>query len=269
MHSLEQLPGDHDLLPALASDLPSLDAPVDGVRGQHQRPRIIAPSAIATLGTDHHRSDRETLAALPDGAVFMMGDNPALPRMPERPTLADFYRLRLDPFAAGHMLHSAHLAREQGFDDKIVLACLLHDLAVGGLLRAHHGHWGAQMVEPYVDPEIAWAIRQHEILRYFPDDAVGYSYPDAYLRFFGADYTPPAYLHAAHERARRHRWYMSARLVTLNDLYTLDQPAPALDIGEFEDVIGRHFRQPSEGLGFDDSPVAHMWRTVIWPNNFL
>ena len=24
-----------------------------------------------------------------------------------------------------------------------------------------------------------------------------------------------------------------------------------------------------EGLGFDGSPVAHMWRTMIWPNNFL
>ncbi len=38
---------------------------------------------------------------------------------------------------------------------------------------------------------------------------------------------------------------------------------------EFEDVVGRNFRQPPEGLGFDGSPVAHMWRTMIWPNNFL
>ena len=22
-------------------------------------------------------------------------------------------------------------------------------------------------------------------------------------------------------------------------------------------------------VGFDGSPVAHMWRTMIWPNNFL
>jgi len=34
-------------------------------------------------------------------------------------------------------------------------------------------------------------------------------------------------------------------------------------------VIGRNFRQPSQGLGFDGSPTAHMWRTMIWPNNFL
>jgi hypothetical protein len=37
----------------------------------------------------------------------------------------------------------------------------------------------------------------------------------------------------------------------------------------FTDIIGRNFREPKEGLGFDGSPVAHMWRTMIWPNNFL
>ena len=25
----------------------------------------------------------------------------------------------------------------------------------------------------------------------------------------------------------------------------------------------------TDGLGFDGSPVAHMWRSMIWPNNFL
>jgi hypothetical protein len=34
-------------------------------------------------------------------------------------------------------------------------------------------------------------------------------------------------------------------------------------------VIGRHFRQPKDGLGFDNSPVAHMWRTMISPRNSL
>jgi hypothetical protein len=37
----------------------------------------------------------------------------------------------------------------------------------------------------------------------------------------------------------------------------------------FTDIIGRNFKEPEEGLGFDGSPVAHMWRTMIWPNNFL
>jgi hypothetical protein len=42
-----------------------------------------------------------------------------------------------------------------------------------------------------------------------------------------------------------------------------------VDVEDFTDIIGRNFRQPKEGLGFDGSPVAHMWRSIIWPNNFL
>jgi hypothetical protein len=61
---------------------------------------------------------------------------------------------------------------------------------------------------------------------------------------------------------------MTSRLVTINDIYSFD-PAVTVELGEFEDVIGRNFRQPAEGLGFDGSPVAHMWRTMIWPHNFL
>ncbi len=200
----------------------------------------------------------------------MMGDNPRLPVMPPEPTLADFFQLRLmlDPFTTRHMLQSARRALLQGMDDKIVLACLLHDISVAGLLRSQHGHWGAQLVEPYVDPEVAWAIRQHEILRYFPDESVGYGYPEAYDDFFGIEYQPPAHTQAAFLAARKHRWYMSARIVTINDVYTFD-PAEDVDFQEFEDILGRHFRQPADGLGFDDSPVAHMWRTMIWPNNFL
>jgi hypothetical protein len=37
----------------------------------------------------------------------------------------------------------------------------------------------------------------------------------------------------------------------------------------FVDVLGRHFKQPKEGLGFDASPVAHMWRSLIYPDNPL
>ena len=57
-------------------------------------------------------------------------------------------------------------------------------------------------------------------------------------------------------------------MITLFDIYAFD-PGPEPDLAQFEDLIGRNFRQPAEGLGFDGSPVAHMWRSMIWPNNFL
>jgi len=37
----------------------------------------------------------------------------------------------------------------------------------------------------------------------------------------------------------------------------------------FLDIIGRHFKQPKEGLGNDASSVAHMWRTLAMPDNPL
>jgi hypothetical protein len=234
-----------------------------------RRRRIIFPPTVATMGTPLSDCQPALLAQArrPD-TVFMMGDNPALPQMPDSPTLKDFFQRRLSTIGVKHLLQSAKVARENGLSEKVIMACLLHDIAIAGLIPANHGYWGAQMVAPYVDEEVAWAIEKHEALRYFPDESAGYTYPQAYIDYFGSDYRPPGYLRREHEAARKHRWYMTSRLVTINDIYSFD-PDAAVDYEEFEDVVGRNFRQPAEGLGFDGSPVAHMWRTMIWPNNFL
>jgi hypothetical protein len=235
---------------------------------QGGRRRLIMPGPMATLGTGQPEIEAELMAQLGPDTVFMMGDNPLLPKMPDKPKLLDFFRLRFTEFSRNHLLQSAKLAMQAGLDEKVVLACLLHDIANGGLIRADHGYWGAQLVEPYVSEEISWSIRQHQALRFFADESVGYSYPEAYLKFFGSEYVPPPHIVRAYEEARTHRWYMTARLITLNDLYAFD-PNARVDPEEFTDIIGRHFKQPVEGLGFDGSAVAHMWRTMIWPNNLL
>jgi len=261
--SPQELPGTVRSLGSMSWVREPLDDAVGGRR------RVIAPPSAATIGTPAHGAKAALRAELgKPNTVFMMGDNPELPRMPERPTLLDFFRLRFDGFSVSHMLQSAKIAKERGLDEKVVMACLLHDIAVAGLISSHHGHWGAQLVAPYVDEEVAWAVEKHEALRYFADESVGYSYPEAYIAYFGADYDPPAYIHKEHEEARKHRWYMTSRLITINDIYSFD-PGAQVHFEEFEDIIGRNFRQPEEGLGFDGSPVAHMWRTMIWPNNFL
>jgi hypothetical protein len=241
--------------------------PLDGA--VDRRRRVIVPPAAATAGTPLRSRQGELMAEArrPD-TVMMMGDNPELPKMPDRPALKDFFEFRFGKIAYSHLLQSARLAREHGLSEKVIMACLLHDIAIAGLLSANHGYWGAQMVAPYVDEEVAWAIEKHEALRYFPDESVGYTYPQAYIDYFGPDYHPPEYIRREHEAARQHRWYMTSRLITINDVYSFD-PDAVVEFDEFEDVVGRNFRQPREGLGFDGSPVAHMWRTMIWPNNFL
>ena len=61
---------------------------------------------------------------------------------------------------------------------------------------------------------------------------------------------------------------MSVRLVTIYDKYFFEDKTE-VDPDIFTDIVARKFKQPKQGLGFDNSPSAHMWRTMIWPNNFL
>jgi hypothetical protein len=230
--------------------------------------RIILPQPVASNGVEGPDAEVLAFGQLQPGTVFMMGDNPVLPRMPARPKLLDFFKYRITHITYRHLLTSAKRALDAGQDEKIVLACLLHDISNGCLIRVDHGYWGAQMIAPYVSEEVAWAVQNHQALRYFADESVGYQYPESYLRFFGAEYSPPQYIRAAAEAARQHRWYMSARLITLYDIYFFDSEE-SIDPEIFQDLIARHFREPKEGLGFDGSPVAHMWRSAIWPNNAL
>jgi hypothetical protein len=226
--------------------------------------RVVVKSVIYTSGD---RDPRQPVHRPPDqGRLYMMGHDPRLPRMPDRPTLFDFFRYRFGP--SSHMLQSARLAQKNGVPEKIVLACLLHDIGIAGFIRADHGYWAAQLVEPYVDAEVAWAIRYHQALRFYPDESVGYAYPELYLKLFGPDYTPDPHIERDYRYARDHRWYMSARLICVNDLYSFD-PDAKVELEEFTHVVGRHFRQPKEGLGFDASPSAHMWRTINWPTRYL
>jgi hypothetical protein len=54
----------------------------------------------------------------------------------------------------------------------------------------------------------------------------------------------------------------------VNDLYAFD-PNAKVSMDPFIDIIGRQFKQPKEGLGNDGSPTAHMWRTMMFPDNPL
>jgi len=202
------------------------------------------------------------------GGIFRAGRDGklrALPKMPDKPTLVDFFEHRFAP--ANHVLQSANRALKTGMEEEVVLACLLHDVVLG-LNRPDHGWWGAQMIEPYVPEKTAFAVRYHQCLRFFPDEEYGYEYPESYFRTFGIDYEPEPYLKRTYEKVRNHEWYEYPRLVTVNDLYSFDR-SEQVSVEPFIDIIGRHFRQPPEGLGWDDSPSSHMWRTIMMPERPL
>jgi hypothetical protein len=186
-----------------------------------------------------------------------------LPALPAAPTLLDYFDLRFVR-TRNHCFQSANKAQQRGADEEIVLACLLHDV-VQELIRSDHGYFGAQLFEPYVPERTSFAIKYHQALRFYTDTEAGYEYPDLYKRVFGEDYVPAPYVQAAYKFARAHRWYDAPREVTVSDLYAFD-PKAVVGIEPFVDLVGRHFKQPKEGLGYDGSPVAHMWRTIANPD---
>src|SRR5919197_4675019 len=229
--------------------------------------KIATKSALFSMGDGNmdYVSGADLMARNP-GKHFLMGADPRLPKMPDKPTLIDFFKLR---FASmNHLLQSATHALKAGLDEKVILACLLHDIGVVSFIRCDHGYWGAQLIEPYVDEEVSWAIRVHQALRFFPDESVGYPYPDLYRKFFGDDYQPEPYIVEEYKRARNHKHYMTARLTCVNDVYAFD-PNAKVNLDDFVDIIGRNFKQPKEGLGFHNSPSAHRCRTSMWPTRVL
>lgn len=224
--------------------------------------RYIAPSRMfTTYGREESTRPRKRR-----DEHFHMGHDSRLPRMSDKPTLLEFFDKRIGH--SSHLLQSARLAKLNGLPETTIFACLMHDISVSGFIAGDHGYYGAQLLEPYVDEEVSWAIRYHQSLRFIPDEDVGYPYPEAYIRYFGEDYKPEPYIYKDAEYARNHKWYMTARQICINDVYSFD-PNVQVSMDDYVDIIGRNFREPEEGLGYDDSPSSHMWRTMIFPNNFL
>ena len=199
-------------------------------------------------------------------ARVLMGDDPRLPAMPEKPTLMDFFKYRFGPSHAPAAERPACGEGRPRRKDGAGLPAARHRAV--GFIRGDHGYWGAQLVEPYVDEEVTWAIRAHQVLRFYPDDRSATNTRNRTSSSFGADYRPDPYIEEEYKRMRDHKWYMSGRMITVHDIYSFD-PNVHVELEEFTDIIGRNFKQPKEGLGFDNSPVAHMWRAMIRPAKYL
>ncbi len=193
----------HQLQMMVSATLAPRQAKQETMNPYRKPPRFMPPEAVpagrprahghAAAARQFHRrwhasspSPRMLKRMNDTGAVFMMGQNPKLPVMPEKPKLLDFFHYRFNDIAFRHLLQSAKTALDAGQSETVVIACLLHDISNGALLRSDHGYWGAQMIAPYVTEEVAWAVQNHQALRYFADEAAGFKYPDAYNQFFGA-----------------------------------------------------------------------------------
>jgi len=100
----------------------------------HEMERIISKSTFGHLMDGHVTYD--TAPALKEkypGKLFLMGADPRLPPMPDKPTLVDYFRHRFASTA--HLLQSANHALKTGQPEKVIMACLVHDIAVVSFIR--------------------------------------------------------------------------------------------------------------------------------------
>ena len=204
------------------------------------------------------------------GSLFAAptGNVKRLPPMPEKPTLLDYFKSALQRNIESRAAERQSRDERTGMSEEIILACLLHDV-VQELIKVDHGWWGAQMFEPYVSEKVAFAIRYHQALRFYEDTANGYEYPDLYRTIFGEDYKPEPYIEATYKMVRKHKWYLEAADGDGERSVRIRTRSVNPKIEQFIDIIGRNFKQPKEGLGFDNSPSAHMWRSIATPDHPL
>jgi len=78
---------------------------------------------------------------------------------------------------------------------------------------------------------VTWAIRAHQVLRFYPDESVGYEYPHPTSRR-SAPIPPGCLCREDYKRMRAHKWYMSGRMITVHDIYSFD-PDVQVELEEF------------------------------------
>jgi predicted HD phosphohydrolase len=125
-----------------------------------------------------------------------------------------------------HALQTATLAARAGADDEVVVAALCHDIgkAIGDV---NHPAVGAEILAPYVRPEVAWLVRVHQ-------DFQGRHY----FRFLGKD--PDA-----RDAHRGHPAFeLAARFADEWDQEAFDPDYPTLPLDHFEPLVRKIFAAP-------------------------
>jgi len=105
----------------------------------HDLETVVTKSVLANLMDGRvEMAGGAALQSKYPGKYFNMGADPRLPPMPEKPTLLDYFKNRFA--STNHLLQSGALALNNGHSEKVVLACLLHDIAVVSFIRCDHGY---------------------------------------------------------------------------------------------------------------------------------
>jgi len=131
-----------------------------------------------------------------------------------------------------HSLQTATRALNDGADDDMVVAALVHD--VGDILAPfNHAAVAADILRPYVRAEVTWVIEQHGLFQSY-----------YYAHHYGANRN-------GRERFRDHPWFQRcADFCERWDQASFDPDFPTLPLSAFEPAVRRVFMRPAHDQSY-------------------
>jgi len=126
-----------------------------------------------------------------------------------------------------HSLQAATRAERDGADEELIAAALLHDIG-DDLAPWNHAAFAAEIVRPYVRPQVTWIVAHHGAFQNF-----------YYAHHTGGD-------RHAREKYRGHEWFNDCAAFCENwDQASFDPDYVSYDLGHFEPLIQDIFRDRS------------------------
>jgi predicted HD phosphohydrolase len=128
-----------------------------------------------------------------------------------------------------HSLQTATRAMNDGADEELTVAALIHDIG-DELAPYNHAELAAAILRPYVRPEVTWIVAQHGLFQTY-----------YYVHHLGGD-------RHARERLQAHPWYEAcAHFCAAWDQCSFDPDYPMQSLEFFEPMVRRIFaRQPHD-----------------------
>jgi predicted HD phosphohydrolase len=128
-----------------------------------------------------------------------------------------------------HCLQTATRALNDGADEELLAAALIHDIG-DELAPYNHAEVAAGIIRPYVRAEVTWIVEQHDLFQTY-----------YYAHHLGGD-------RHARERLRNHEWFNAgASFCERWDQVSFDPDFPTRPLEAFEPVIHRIFgREPHD-----------------------
>jgi len=122
-----------------------------------------------------------------------------------------------------HSLQAATRAKNDGADDELIAAALIHDVG-DDLAPCNHAELAAAIIRPYVRAEVTWIVEQHGLFQSY-----------YYAHHLGGN-------RDGRERFLSHPWYRACEAFCANwDQCSFDPHYPWLPLETFEPLVRRIF----------------------------